>query len=181
MRWSAILLASSLAACGTASSSIAPGPELPAQVTPTSTGAHVRLNRNERVVGDVVALSPDAAWTAVLDFYRELGIPIEAHDPAGRVIASEAFRAPRRLLDRPLSDYLDCGTSLTGARVNTWSVSAQLMTQVESTGEGTAVRSRLTATARPRDGSSTPPVPCSSLGVLEREVVRRVSESGGGA
>lgn len=180
MRRSTLLMATFLVACGPARSSIAPGPEPPAHVQATSTGVNVRLDSNERVVGDVVPLSADSAWNAVVALYGQLGFPIEVHDTMGRVIATGYFRAPREILDRRLGNYMDCGQTLTGPRVSMWRVTARLVTQVESMNDGTAVRSRLTASARPRDGSSTRAVPCTSKGELEGEIVRRVREGAGG-
>lgn len=176
MRRTTLLMASALVACAPASSSIAPGPEPPARIEATSTGVEVRLDADERVVGGVVPRSVDDAWDAVIAVYGQLGFPIEVRDRNRRAIATELFRAPRRILDRRLRSYMDCGQSLTGPRVDMWRVSARLMTELEPTSDGTAVRSRLTASARPRDGSSTSPVPCTSSGELEREILQWVRD-----
>lgn len=179
MRRTTLLIAAALVGCAPASSSIVPRPEPPARIEATSTGVEVRLDADERVVGGVVPRSADDAWDALVALYGQLGFPIEVRDPNRRAIATEIFRAPRRILDRRLRSYMDCGQTLTGARVDMWRVSARLMTELEPTGDGTTVRSRLTASARPRDGSSTPPVPCTSSGELEREIVQRVHDGSG--
>lgn len=181
MRHILVPLSLSLAACAGPGSSIAPRPQPPAAVHETSTSIEVRLSRDERAVGDVVALERDAAWDAVLTTYGDLGVPIEAQNRVDGVVTSSLFRMPRRLLDRRLSSYLDCGYSIAGARVDLWAVSARLVTALESSDKGLLVNSRLSTSARPRDGTSTPPVPCSSNGLLEREIVRLVREHGGGS
>lgn len=180
MRRSTLLIVSALVACAPASSSIAPGPEPPPRVEATSTGVEVRLDVDERVVDGVVPLSVDDVWDAVVAVYGALGFPIEVQDPDRHAIATERFQAPRRILDRRLGSYMDCGQSLTGARVDVWRVTARLMTELQPASDGTTIRSRLTASARPRDGSSTSPVPCTTSGELEREIVRRVGDRTGG-
>lgn len=176
MRYAVISLGLFVAACAASSPSTEPGPQLPASVQGTSTGMEVRLNRDDRAVGDVVSLTREEAWNALVGTYRELEVPIDARGSGDGVITTERFRAPRRLLDQPLSTYMDCGSSIDGPRVRMWQVTARLVSELEEVDDGVLVSTRLTASARPRDGNSTSPIGCSSTGALEREIVRLVGE-----
>jgi hypothetical protein len=136
----------------------------------------VRLDPGEQVIDDFVPMSRDSAWDAVLAVYRALGVPVERSHRAEGVITSAPFRAPRQLLGRRLAAFIDCGAGLTGARVDQWDVTGQVLTGVEAAGAGARLASRFTATARPRDGSSTAPITCTSTGAFEKEIIKLVQE-----
>lgn len=180
MRYAVIPIVFTVAACSATRPATDAGPQIPASVQGTSTGMEVRLNRDERAVSDMVTVSREDAWNALVRTYSVLELPIDVRGSGDGVLATERFRAPRELLDQPLGAFMDCGQGIDGPRVRLWQVRARLVTELEEGDDGVLVSTRLSGTARPRDGTSTDPIACSSTGRLEREIVRLVGEGAAG-
>lgn len=178
MRTAIVLPLLGLAACGARSSTVVGEPAgMPGVIYQTPTSAEIRIAPDDRATNHRVALPADSAFAAALAVYRTLGAPVRTQDRARGAIASEPFAAPRELLGRRLGTWIDCGTTMTGPRVDRWAVTLELGTAVAQAEGGTTIASLLTGFARPRDGSSSDPVRCSSTGLLEREIARII---GGG-
>jgi hypothetical protein len=74
-----------------------------------------------------------------------------------------------------MSALMDCGSTITGRRADLWQVTLQLLTVVRADGPtDSTIATRVTATARPVDGSSTDAVPCLSNGLLEKKIAEVV-------
>ena len=145
----------------------------------------VQLNRTDAVIMDTVGVDPARAWTELPAVYQALGLPMNERDAARRRVAATAFQ-PRRIDGQLLSRFLDCGRGPTaGQYADTYQVYLWVETRVVSDGpdpsNGT-VQTKLTANARPRAVSGNP-VPCQSLGRLERRISEllhaRLAASGG--
>jgi hypothetical protein len=175
MRPAIVLPLLGLAACGARSSTVVGEPAgVPGVIYQTPTSAEIRIASDDRAANIRVALPPDSAFSAALTVYRTLGAPLRTQDRARGAIASEPFAAPRELLGRRIGVWIDCGTTMTGPRVDRWAVTLELGTAVAPAEGGTRVASLLTGFARPRDGSSSDPVRCASTGLLEREIARLI-------
>jgi hypothetical protein len=180
MRSPVVLLTLVSLTCTSRPSVIQRAPSAPAAIIPGGTTTEVRLSRDDRGVEVVIPASRGATWAAARALYTSLGVPLSQDDAHQGLIATATFNAPPRFLDHPLSDLLDCGQTMGGARVNLWGVRMELATAVRAEPEGGArVGTLVTAHARTRDGTSTAAVPCSSTGQLEREVARRIREGVG--
>lgn len=171
----------SLAACATSPPPAiqdAPGPR--ATVATSSTGAEVTLD-HEAVVNEVVIeASPADVWKALPLAWQDAMIPIGAISNPRRTLQSGVFRAPSKIVGKPLSDYLDCGYTMAGPRVTLWQVSIDVTGAVVPDPAGARVATRVNATARPRDGTSTSAVTCNTRGELERIIAGNVRVRVGG-
>jgi hypothetical protein len=132
----------------------------------------MQLNRSDAVFRDTVALPAARAWTELPAVYRELGLPVNELVSADRRIAVVAHQ-PRRIDGQPPSRFLDCGRGLTaGEYADAYQVYLSVETRLvaaPSDPSSATVQSKLSANARPRAVSGNP-VPCFSLGRLERRI-----------
>lgn len=138
---------------------------------------HVDYDLSSKVEGSetraTIRFSPSDAWQTLPQVYYELAIPVQTHDTAHRLIAG-AVSARRSFANKPLSRFVDCGTTAVGPSANAYNVRLTIQTQVDSAGVGEAtIRSLVSATAA-SDGGIT--VRCASKGDLERLIVDRLSE-----
>lgn len=129
---------------------------------------------NGAIVGYVKA-TPAEAWTTLLATYNDLKLPITDLDASRHTVTSSDPRAPRTIGDKRLHDYLDCGSGLSGPRVDSYDIAYTLVSVVTPAGDSTAIRSSLAAKAHTRGGTSSPPVNCTSTGRLEKRLAQLVS------
>jgi hypothetical protein len=112
-------------------------------------------------------------WALVPAAYSVLSIPIIAVDTVGRAITGQVL-ARRTFADRPLRTFVDCGSSITGANANTYSVTIKLNTFVDVTAaESSRLRTLVEATGISGAGAQ---VRCSSTGDLELMILNRIQE-----
>lgn len=157
------------AACGTAPPAIPTSPAAPPRAMDAGGDTDVRLQRDIFVGEAALAADPATVWQVLPLIWAEIGLPVAQASNASRSIRSGTFRAPRRIAGKPLADFFDCGYSMAGPRVNLWDVLADVVATVRpDSAAGSRVNATIDAHARPRDGSGTSAVPCSSRGELER-------------
>jgi hypothetical protein len=119
--------------------------------------------------------SPAAVWAVLPAVFSQLGIEATVNDPAGGQMGNPGYE-PRRIENRRLSSFLDCGSGLTGDYADTYRV--RLMIRVElisSAIETTVVRTTVDAYAQDRNTSGNA-IHCRSRGSLERRVGELVAE-----
>ena len=142
-----------------------------------STGTVVNAAEQE------VPATAQEAVQALVGAYESLGISVNTLDwTAGRVAAT-SVAAPRRLGDRPMGTYLDCGlTSIGQPRANSYAVALNLESVVRPGATGKVVlATHASGTARPQSVSGDP-IGCSTTGQLEKLVnLRAASRLAGGA
>lgn len=149
----------------------------PPSVTGTGSGTEIRYDRDTHIDEGSVLADISRVWQALPRAFSDLRVPIGEVDPVAHTVRSGSFKAPRQMATKQLSDFLDCGYSLSGPRVRLWEVNMDVLSAVRSDGEGKSrLATTITANARPRDGTSTSPVPCNSKGVLERLILEQVRE-----
>jgi hypothetical protein len=90
------------------------------------------------------------------------------------MLESGTFRGPESIVGKPLADFIDCGYARAGPRVRLWQVSIDVTSTVRPDSAGARVATRVVASARARDGTSSGAVACSSRGVLERIIAGNV-------
>ena len=122
----------------------------------------------------VLEFPADRAWSLVPSAYQLLTIPISGIDSAGRRVVG-TLQARRTFRDQPLSNFVDCGRSITGLNANAYGVAMRLTTQVEATGAGTSRLRTLVDANGTSTGGNT--VRCTSTGELELQIVNLVRES----
>jgi hypothetical protein len=154
---------------------VAAGP--PPTITGTGSGAEIRYDRDTHIEEGAVLADLSRVWQALPRALSDLRVPVGAIDPAAHTVHSGFFKAPQQMATKHLSDFLDCGYSLSGPRVRLWEVNMDVLSAVRADGEGKSrMGVTITASARPRDGTSTAPVPCNTKGELERLIIEQVRE-----
>lgn len=115
----------------------------------------------------------DRVWSLVPSAYQLLTIPVSGIDSTNKRVVG-TVQARRTFRDQPVSNFVDCGTSLTGLNANTYSVAMRLTTQVEPTGAGASRLRTLVDANGTNTGGNT--VRCSSTGELELQILNLVRE-----
>lgn len=168
------LLAFVLAGCG-APRSTATGSKIHT-VDVQSPGGLYTFEMASRPANSVgVNLPAQQVWAMLPEVYAELGLPVNALNAQTRVVETSNLTARRRLESTPLSRYLNCGSKAGMRNAETYTVLLSVRTQVEQEDEESSLlRTVISASAR-NSGNSDPAVPCTSTGVLEREIEKRAA------
>ena len=119
----------------------------------------------------------DKVWPALVLSYADLRIEPSVADRAAGRYGNGSFLAPRRLAGRPLADFFNCGSGLTGPYIESGRLTANVVTAVQPAADGTTTAvTYATGTLRRNDGASSDPIVCASTGALE-ELLRRGIEA----
>jgi hypothetical protein len=182
MRWSMgtmVLIVAASASCASGGGS---GPQTAPrdrEVTVVDIPEHgtmrFEIMRDDEVSTTFLPLEAEAVWRNLLPAYGTLGVDarqLTTFDPATRQIAVSNQRF-RRLADRPLSDFLNCGYSLTNPRADQGQVTVSFVSWVEPAEDGSLLHTSVAGTARDR-GISAGLTRCSTLGTLEKLIVEQV-------
>jgi len=168
-------------ACSTQAPGIETSPGPRPGVLPTGSGAEINLARDSYVDEDVVPGSVADVWRVLPVAWGDAQVPVNSANTAQRTLRSGSFKAPSRIVGKSLSDFFDCGYSISGPRVTLWEVTVDVASAVLPDSAGMSrVATMVNASARPRDGSSTGSVACTSRGELERIIVGNVKVRLGG-
>ena len=140
-------------------------------------GTVIRRSTADENARITIAAPIDKVWPALVLAYAEMGIdPSVADRGAGRY-GNGNFIAPRRIKGRPLAEFYNCGSGLTGPYIDNGRLTANVVTTIQPGPEpGTTIASTYASgTLRRNDGTSTDPLICASTGALE-EALRRAIE-----
>lgn len=110
-------------------------------------------------------------WQALHEVHHALGIAFTNGDLASGAATFELANQIRTVAGKPASRYIDCGIGPGGAaRADSYRLIVRLNHSLANpTPDSTVITSTLQAWAR-NPGLSSDPIPCSSLGLLEREI-----------
>lgn len=178
-----IAIAVTVLACGRSRPpAIGSSPEAPGRVNPSAGGsAEIHLQREMFVDEDVVDGALLDVWKILPQAWSDAMVPIGETNTATKTLRSGVYRAPSRIVGKSLADFLDCGYSLAGPRVIMWDVQLSVTTAlIAESPTQTRVASVVNGTARPRDGSNTNAVGCTSRGELERIIAGNIRVKLGG-
>ena len=165
-----ILLASSAAFAAIACAPPAPvGVPTPTRVTAVKEDGEVqRTGASEEYADFTVHATRDAVWRAVVDTYVSMNILPTINDRAGGTFGNQGFVMPRGFNGHLSRDYIDCGVTIKGPRVDTGRLTVTMVsTLLPADSSGVQVRTRVTGIVRNNDGASGEPITCTSTGELE--------------
>jgi hypothetical protein len=110
-------------------------------------------------------------WQALHEVHHALGMAFTNGDLGSGTATFEVANKIRTVAGKPASRYIDCGIGPGGAaRADSYRLLVRLNHSLESpTPNSTVMTSTLQAWAR-NPGLSSDAIPCSSLGLLEREI-----------
>ena len=170
------LLALLLAACASAS-----GPQVQQSVgTSTVVGdqsgrGQVNIAVDKVAIGGALPFTVDAAWKALPSSYKALGLSIEFTDEKTHTVGHPRITARSTLGDARMSTYLRCGEGIAGAFADTYRIRMNIRTQLSRVaGDSTMVQTVVAATATPVQGAASGTVECTSTGMLEQAIRRRL-------
>jgi len=119
-----------------------------------------------------IELPAKKVWGALPTAYNALPIPLEAIDSAQHFVVGSAL-AYRTFLRSPVSQFVDCGSTITGPSADAYSVRLRVQTQVDSVSASSSdLRTWVEATGSSSGGAMR----CSSTGRLERMISDQVRE-----
>jgi hypothetical protein len=119
--------------------------------------------------------SPNVAATAVRLIYKQLEIPVATDDPKTHQIGNNDFHRTRTLAGQSMTEWLNCGTSMTGPKAASYRIYLSSLTDVVPDGHGgTTLHTLLVARAQDMTGTSGDPVTCGSTGKFEAMFLNRV-------
>jgi hypothetical protein len=115
----------------------------------------------------------DRVWTALMAAHDAIGTTPSVID-AGAGTASFIHQNSRRLMGRPLSAFVDCGRSTSGARADIYSVTIRVNQVVRAQGSAsTTLYTVVSAWAKPT-GMTGDAVQCFTVGSLEKKIAEIV-------
>ena len=115
-----------------------------------------------------VPVAPARAWPAVKQAYLTLGIDVVVDNPVAHQLGNTSFWKQRVIGKYRMSEFVECGQSMTGAKADTYRIYMSLLTMVNSDGAGgTRLQTTLTAAGQDVAGGSADRIPCGSTGRLE--------------
>jgi len=180
VRWLRMTTVAALAACGPATtqttSDLDAPPQPPPSIEATGNGYLIRLQRDQGVAVSTIEGGRSEVFQALVTAFEEFALPVEGIDATRGILQTGSFRAVRRLGEHRLSQLFQCGATLTGDRADTWRLEIEVDAQVQQDGEGSRLTTRVSAFARPTDGTSTNGVPCVSMGRLEQMITERIAD-----
>jgi hypothetical protein len=133
------------------------------------------LGERPRAVTAAVAAAPAAVWLAVKKVYLELEVPVTVENPSARQIGNQNFFKSRTFAGRTMTDFVDCGSGMTGPKASTYRIYMSLLTDVIPDGQGgTRVQTTFVPMGQDMMGNSTDRITCGSTGRLEAMFLERV-------
>jgi hypothetical protein len=131
-------------------------------------GYSVQVELDTLGLPHTVAASRARTFTAVVDAYRTLKIPLALVDSAGGRVGNWGYRKSGSMAGRQMSAWLSCGESMTGQIADEYRITLWIYTTVAARGaDSVTVSSALVAGATSIEGASRQPMPCRSTGRLE--------------
>jgi hypothetical protein len=172
MRRTLLLIALASCAGGPRYSEEVP-PRQPTIFTDPSTGT--LLGEHPRAVAATLASPPGVTWLAVKKVYSELEIPVTVENPGVHQIGNQNFYKTRQLGGRSMTDFVDCGNSMTGPKAATYRIYMSLLTDVIPDGKGgTKVQTTFIPMGQDMSGASADRIVCATTGRLEALFLERV-------
>jgi hypothetical protein len=133
------------------------------------------LGERPRAVTASLAVAPAAVWLAVKKVYLELEIPVTVENPSVRQIGNQNFYKSRTFAGKPMTDFVDCGSGMTGPKASSYRIYMSLLTDVIPDGQGgTRVQTTFVPAGQDMMGNSTDRIVCGTTGRLEALFLERV-------
>lgn len=122
-----------------------------------------------------IAAPRGVIFHALSQVLTELKVPVDTRDSTGGIIGVMSVPRMRTFGTGRISQFLNCGSGITGLNADNWRVYVTALVFVEAA-DATTTTMRLAVIGGAQDvaGSSTEPVACGSTGVFESLVVERV-------
>jgi hypothetical protein len=164
-------------AASTTGSTAASGP--PPRLDQVGNGYDIRIDNGGATSAFTLQAAPEAAWAALLAAYQKMGIPLSSVDATQRTVSAADVEVRRQLAGKSLSEYLDCGSNLTGLIANSYRVRLTVASALKPGPQGgSTLQTSVSASATSPQGASSAPVNCATTGRLEANLAQLVRAGG---
>jgi hypothetical protein len=175
-----LLLVCGCASAGTSSETSNSTPKQAAIYSSPETG--LLLAERPRASVATIAAPPAAVWLAVKKVFADWEIPVTVENPSTHQIGNQNFFKSRQIGGKSMTDFVDCGSGMTGPKAASYRIYISLLTDVAGDGKGgTTVHVTFVPMGQDVAGGSTDRIPCGTTGRLEQLVLDQVKASVGKA
>ena len=172
-----VLLFLAIAGCA---SSGTPVDNSTAKQAPIFTSAETGTLMTERPRAAVISIaSPfSAVWLAAKAVYAEMEIPLSVDNPGTHQLGNSNVVKSRQIAGQPMTQFVDCGSGMTGAKAMTYRISISLLTQITPNADGTTtVQTTFVPFGQDVSAGSSDRIPCGSTGRLEQLFLDRLKST----
>lgn len=119
--------------------------------------------------------APPAVWTAAKQAYASIEVPLSIENPSAHQLGNSNFYKARTMAGEPMTQFVDCGSGMTGPKAASYRIYMSLLTQIASDGKGgTIVQTTFVPMGQDVSQGSTDRIPCATTGRLEHLVLDRI-------
>jgi len=170
-RFGLLILASACASSGTTVEDTTPKQAAIFQSAETGT----LLADRPRATAITVAATASNVWLAVKSVYGEMDIPVVVDNPSAHQLGNTNFFKTRVIAGQPMTQFVDCGSGMTGPKAATYRIYISLLTLVTPNANGgTTVQTTFVPMGQDVSAGSSDRIPCGSTGRFEQLFLDRV-------
>jgi hypothetical protein len=176
-----VVLALAAAACASSGGSAAPPPKVINDEREGALSAALgqRITADDMTASESLTAPRADAYRELIAAYAKLGIPAEMVNPSTGLVAVTERRVSSTLAGEPLSRFLSCGETMTGARANQDRIVLSVISYAKPIGmSGSRIDTRVVATAVDVTGTGGRQ-PCATTGQLEARLHKMVKAAVG--
>jgi hypothetical protein len=169
-----LLFAAGCASAGTSAENTTP--KQAAIFTSAETGTLLTERPRAAVIN--VAAPASNVWLAVKAVYAEMDIPLTLDNMAIHQLGNQNFFKSRVLAGQPMTQFVDCGSGMTGPKAMSYRIYISLLTQVNGNANGTTtVQTTFVPMGQDVSAGSSDRIPCGSTGRFEQLFLDRVKDT----
>ena len=133
------------------------------------------LAERPRASSATIAAAPAAVWFAVKKVYADWEIPVTVENPSAHQVGNQNFYKSRQIAGKSMTDFVDCGSGMTGPKAATYRIYISLLTDVLTDGKGgTTVQVTFVPMGQDVAGGSSDRIPGGTTGRLEQLMLDQV-------
>jgi hypothetical protein len=133
------------------------------------------LGERPRATSMALAVGPAAVWMAAKQVYASIEVPVAIENPTAHQLGNSNFFKARSMAGQPMTQFVDCGSGMTGPKAASYRIYMSLITQISSDGNGgSVVQTTFVPMGQDVTQGSTDRIPCGSTGRLEQLVLDRI-------
>jgi hypothetical protein len=176
-----LVIALTATACASGGGSRTPGPKVISDEREAALSAALgqRVMADDMTASESFAAQRVQTYRELIAAYAKLGIPAELVNPTTGLVAVTERRVSSSLAGEPLSRFLSCGETMTGARANQDRIVLSVISYAKPVGTSESrVETRVVAVATDVSGTGGRQ-PCTTTGELETRLHKMVKAAVG--
>jgi hypothetical protein len=135
------------------------------------------LGEKPRASMATIAAAPAAVWMAAKQVYASIDVPLGIENASSHVLGNQNFYKARQMAGQPMTQFVDCGSGMTGQKAANYRIYMSLVTDISVDGKGgTLVQTTFTALGQNVTEGSSDRIPCGTTGRLESLMLERIKE-----